>query len=396
MIAIKNAVLFDGVREVGETDLLLDAAIVSMGRAAELPRDVECIDVDGAYVTPGLVDAHVYMGLWCTGAGSEGRDHNDSNGTVQPQLRALDSVDWDDANFGRALAGGVATVVTGSGESNIFGGQAVAMRTERCAVTDRVLRDSVSLRVSLGHDPKTTYSKSIQYPSTRMGVAAVVREQFVKAQEYEAGCREAIGIAKRPKFDSALHTLAEVMARKTPVTFYADKANDIVTAVRLTREFDLNGIIVGATEGCLVAEFLGESGVPVVFIPLLDGRMSVETRNSTFETAAVLAAAGVDVAISTGAPSLPSEYLPVIAALCMKAGLARDTALRAITSSPAAIFGLVQNGPQNTAGPGHIACGAPADLVVWEGDPFSLTGWPRLVIAAGNVAFDSCIDEAPW
>jgi imidazolonepropionase-like amidohydrolase len=229
-----------------------------------------------------------------------------------------------------------------------------------------------------------------------MGVAAVVREQFMKAQEYEAGCREATSIARRPKFDFALHTLAEVMARKTPVTFYAHKANDIVTAVRLTREFDLDGIIVGATEGCLVAEFLGECGVPVVFIPLLDGRMSVETRNATFETAAVLAAAGVDVAISTGAPSLPSEYLPVIAALCMKAGLARDTALRAITSSPAAIFGLVQNGPQNTAGPGHIACGAPADLVVWEGDPFSLTGRPRLVIASGNVAFDSCINEAPW
>jgi len=398
VIAIKNAVLFDGVREVGETSLLLDAAIVSVDRAIELPEDSECIDVDGAYVTPGLVDAHVYMGLWCTGAGSEGRDLSDSNGTIQPQLRALDSVDWDDANFGRALAGGVATVVTGPGESNVFGGQALAMRTEECSVDGRVVRGVASLRVALGHEPKTTYSKSVQYPSTRMGVAAVVREQFMKAQEYAIGCREAADSAKRPKFDFTLQTLAEVMARRTPVTFYAAKANDIVTAVRMTKEFDLSGIIVGATEGHMVAEFLGESGMPVVFIPMMDGRMSVETRNATFETAAALAEAGVDVAISTGAPSLPSEYLPVMAALCMKAGLPRESALRAITGGPAAMFGLAQNGLGNavTAGPGHIACGAPADVVVWEGDPFSLTGRPKLVIAAGKVAYDASRDEAPW
>jgi len=231
-----------------------------------------------------------------------------------------------------------------------------------------------------------------------MGVAAVVREQFMKAQEYAIGCREATDSGKRPKFDFTLQTLAEVMAQRTPVTFYASKANDIVTAVRITKEFDLSGIIVGATEGHMVAEFLGEAGMPVVFIPMMDGRMSVETRNATFETAAALAEAGVDVAISTGAPSLPSEYLPVMAALCMKAGLPRESALRAITGGPAAMFGLAQNGLGNavTVGPGHIACGAPADAVVWEGDPLSLTGRPKLVIAAGKVAHNAFRDEAPW
>lgn len=383
MLVIKNARL---TKEGTPVDIAVENGLISeigTGLAEGLPGP-QVVEANGSFVTPGLIDSNVYIGLLETEAGDEGRDQDEVSGPVQPHLRALDAIHWEDNGFFYALGGGITTVVTGPGRANVFGGQALAMRTAGKGVAGRLIKEPCSLRVSMGDPAKNAYKDGPKMPATRMGTAAMVREQFIKARDYAEG-KNGDG---KPKFDMALEAIARFLEERLPVTFHAKRSDDIVTAIRIIREFDLNGVIVGAKEGHKVAKHIAESGVPVIFIPQIMGAMEYEDKGSTFETAAALKEAGVKLAISSGAPRPPAQHLTLLAALCRKAGLDRQSALQAITSVPAEIFGL--------GGLGRVEVGAPADIVIWNGDPFDLKGYPEQVFSDGSLVFDAEKDQLPW
>jgi imidazolonepropionase-like amidohydrolase len=385
MLMIKKAKMLQNGEET-LLDILIDEKIISkVGPAIDTPEDAKVIDAKGAYVTPGLVDAYVYIGVRESEAGSEGRDQDEISGPIQPHVRALDGVNWKDSAFRYALGGGVTTVATGPAEANVMGGQGLIVNINENLPEEGVLKEPGSLRIALGKAPKSTYSEGPKMPSTRMGIAAMVRDHFMRAREYGENRKK----KSKPKFDMVLDALLTVMKESIPVSFFARRSHDIVTAIRLIKEFDLNGIVAGATEAHMVSDFLAESKVPVIFIPPLVDKMDPEFRNSTFKTAGILKKAGVEVAVATGAPSPPAHHLSLMAALCAKEGLDRQSAIDAITRVPAELFGLGSK----------IGCAMPgciADIVIWDGNPLQLLGAPSLVLASGQVVFDASKDPKPW
>lgn len=388
MLLIRNGRILakDGSEVAG--DILIDGYLISqVGIGLQVPEGCEVLDVGGDLITPGLVDSHVYIGLLETEAGDEGRDDNEKSGPIQPHLRSIDAIHWTDHAFGLALAGGVTTVITGPGTANVMGGQSLAMKTLDCPLERRILQETVSLRITLSESAKRTYrEEGPKIPTTRMGTASLVRENFLRAREYAESRKE----GKNGKIDLKLESLAKVLAEKLPVTFYARRANDIATALRLIKEFGLNGVIAGATEAHLISKHIAASGVPVIFIPLIHGRLSYEERNATFKTIAALKSAGVEFAISSGAPSPPSQHLALLVALCAKVGLTAAEALNAVTLNPARFFGLDDV-------VGSIEPGKQADIVVWKGHPFfDLLSHPKYVISGGRIVYNHFRDENPW
>lgn len=352
-----------------------DGRITAVGAMDELPRGDhgEEIDARGGHVTPGYVDAHCHLGVFGDGLGFEGEDCNEMTDPVTPHLRVLDGINPMDRSFQEAREGGVTTVVTGPGSANPIGGQMVCLKTAGRVVDEMLLAAPVSMKMATGENPKRVYHNQKASPSTRMTTAAIMRDTLQKAKEYK-GKREK---EEKCEFNAKLEALLPVLEGKLPVHIHAHQANDIATALRVSREFGLNCVIVHGTEGHLIAPEIKASGVAVITGPNLTDRSKPELRNKTLETPAVLARAGVKVAICTDHPVIPIQYLPLCAGLAVRGGLSEEEALAAITLNPAEILGLAGR-------IGSLTPGKDADIVVTPQSPFSATRPPCAVILNGE------------
>lgn len=337
-----------------------DGKITALGPAEDCPAG-EGLDLSGAYLYPGLIDAHCHVGMFGDSVGAEGRDGNESTDPLTPHLRAIDSIDPLDRCFQEAREAGVTTVLTGPGSVNAIGGQFAAVKTAGRWVDEMILKAPAAMKFALGENPKSAYKGQGRSPATRMAIAALIREELTKAREYlhrrERG--------ESPAFDARLEALVPVVQGKLPAHFHAHKANDIATAVRIAKEFCLDAVIVHATEGHLIPELLAESGYPVITGPIINDRSKPELAGQVTENAALLRKAGIPVAVCTDHPENPIQYLPLAAALTVRAGLDREEALRAITIDAAKIAGIADR-------VGSITVGKDADLVVADGDILEL------------------------
>ncbi len=385
MLIIKKAKILQNGREAFQDILIEDKTIIEVGPVIDAPENAVIIDAKCAHVTPGLIDAYVHIGVEESEAGDEGKDQDEVSGPIQPHVRALDGVNWNDNAFRYALGGGVTSVATGPAEANVMGGQGLIINIGNNAPQNGVIKEPASLRMALGKTPKSTYSKAPQMPTTRMGIAAMIRDYLARASEYAQNSRK----ENKPKYDMVLDALSGILEGNVPISFFAKKSHDIVTAVRLIKEYGLNGMVAGASEAHFVADFLAENEVPVVFVPPLVDKMDPDSKNSTFKTAGLLEKAGVTVAISTGGPMLPVHHLSLLVAICAKEGLSRQAAVDAVTKVPARLFGLESQ-------VGSLKPGCIADVVIWDGDPLQLLGAPSLVLASGQVVFDASKDTKPW
>jgi len=377
MLVIRNATVHTGesLEVLDTTDIRVeDGKIAELGVNLDVPGDFEVIDAGGRHVTPGLIDCHAHLGIWETEAGSEGRDHNETTDPNQPQLRALDAVHWADNAFRHALEAGITTVITGPGDANVIAGQSIAVKTVPGRVPDgRVIKEQVAMRLNLGDVPRGTYKKDgPKFPSTRMGIAALVRDQLRKAARYAE---------KEPdeqSFDFKLSELGRLLSGELKATFVCRRTDDTATAVRLTNEFGLDSILVDTVEGHLIPDFIAKSGLPAVVCPQLSGKMSLELRHASHQTASVLHQHGVPVGIASNSPRPPAQYLQLLASLCVKEGLPSEEALRAITSAPARFFGLEDR-------VGSLAPGLDADIVMWSSSPLDWWSQPELIVVNGTV-----------
>ena len=339
--------------------------IARTGPMSDLPKDAgpdSLIDARGGHVLPGFIDAHCHLGLY--GAVSQEDDLNESPTPCTPQLRALDGVDPFNQYFQEARRAGVTCVHTGPGSANPIAGQSVLLKTVGTVVDQMAVLDPAAMKFALGENPKGIHKD--HGPATRMATAAVIRETLTQALNYDSNRAQADG----PGFDARLDALRPVVAGLLPAHFHAHRADDIVTAVRLSKEFGLDLTVVHGTEGHLIADFLAKEGIPVVTGPFLMDRGKPELGRLTMENTAILARAGVRVAICTDHPETPIGLLPLCAAMAARAGLDPEEALAAITVNAARILGVGDR-------LGSLAPGRDADLVVMDGHPFQ---WDSKVV----------------
>lgn len=338
--------------------------IAQVGRVCELSEWADSdgvIDAQGGHILPGLIDVHCHLGLYGCGAGED--DLNECPEPWTPQLRALDGADPFNRYFEEARRAGVTCVLTGPGSANPIAGQGVLLKTVGRVIDQMTVRAPASMKFALGENPKRIHEK--QGPATRMATAAVIREKLTRALNYEAkwARSQADGRLDEPEFDIRLDALRPVVTGRLAAHFHAHRADDIVTAVRLSKEFGLDCVIVHGTEGHLVADFLAREGVPVITGPFLTDSSKPELNRLTAENTAILARAGVQVAICTDHPETPIHLLPFCATMAARAGMDEEEALAAITVNAACIAGVGDR-------LGALSPGKDADVVVMDGHPF--------------------------
>lgn len=363
MLCIKNGTL----HTVVEKEPYVADILVENGKIVKIAKDIntegmEVMDATGLQVYPGFVEAHCHLGLDGYGIGFESQDYNEINDPLTPQLSAVDGFYPQDESVRMAALGGVTCVGTGPGSSNVLGGTFMAVKTVGDRVDNMIVKKSVAMKCAFGENPKRCYKDKGVF--ARMTTAAKLRNMLRKAQEYKAKL-EAAGddVMKRPAYDEKLEALIPVLNQEIPLKAHAHRADDICTALRIAKEFNLKITIEHCTDGHLIVDELVKENVPLAVGPSLGHATKYELRNKTFETPGILAAAGCQVSIITDSPVIPQQYLPLCAGLAVKSGMDPYEALKAITINPAKHLGIEDR-------VGTLETGKDADIVITDGCPF--------------------------
>ena len=366
MLLIQNAHILPIVGdEIESGSLLLDGGrIAAIGTQLPVPPEAEVIDAGGRLVSPGCVEAHCHVGLDNEAMNWEGADFNEMVDPVTPQMRAIDSINPLDEGLADAVQGGVTTACTGPGSANVVGGTFAVIKLHGKRVDKMILKDPAAMKCAFGENPKGCYGKAgNKAPMTRMGTAALLRELLFKARRY----RDDRLAGKEPAFDMKLEAMLPVMAGEIPLKCHCHRADDILTAVRIAKEFGLRATLDHCTDGELIAEELAEEDFPVFVGPSLGHKSKIELANKSFTTPGMLNRAGLTVSIITDAPVIPLRYLPMCAGLAVNSGLDRTEAWKAITINPALSLGVADR-------VGSLEVGKDADVVIWTADPLSEIG----------------------
>ncbi|QCR53507.1 amidohydrolase [Brachybacterium sp. SGAir0954] len=382
-LAITNARLLPvSSPAVDGTVIVEDGRIAALGAGVAPPPGTEVLDAAGAWLTPGLVDAHVHLGVHEEGEGWAGDDTNEMTDPVMAAARAIDAINPLDLGFDDAIIGGVTAVNINPGSGNPIGGLAVALRTHGRVVDEMVLREPSGLKAALGENPKRVYGERKQTPSTRLGVALTIRTALAKARAWAAEDPEERDV------DLVSAALARVLAREIPWRQHSHRADDIATALRLAEEFGYDLVLDHGTEAHLIADRVAAAGVPVLYGPLIVSRSKVEVRRRTPAAPGILTRAGVEVSIITDHPVVPIEFLVHQAALAVKHGMDPADALAAITLHPARVLGIDDR-------VGSLEVGKEADLVLWEGDPLDVRNRTLRVWQSGREVMHRGADGEP-
>lgn len=357
----------DKIKAVGDNNL-------------KVPSGATVIDAKGQWVTPGFIDAHAHIGLFGEPKVPATADGNEKTGPVQSELRGIDSLNTADPAFPQVVNAGVTTVYTGPGSSNIIGGTGFAMKTFGKDIFDMVIPGTEAMKFALGENPKRNYKERNQIPSTRMGNAAVFRMAFIKAQNYQNKMEEAKKKGEPFDRDLANEALVKVLNREMRARIHCHRADDIVTAIRLGEEFNLDFTLEHCTEGYLIADLIAEKNIQCVVGPLLMGPAKQELWDVRMTTPAEMEKAGVEFAIMVDAAS-ETKYLNIQTGLAVRYGLSEEAAFKAITINAAKIIGIEDK-------VGSLKAGKDADIVIWDGHPLSNFTHTEKVLVNGNVVYD--------
>ena len=360
--------------------LIKDKKIIEINETIEETKLMTVIDAKGAWVMPGIIEAHCHIGLSEEGIRFEGDDINESTSPITGHLRAIDAINPLDQAFKDAIAGGITSVMTGQGSANVCGGTFLFMKTSGKCIDDMIVKDEAAMKVAFGENPKRVYSSKQTTPSTRMATAAILREALYKAINYKNKKEEALQKGDYFEVDLKQECFMDVLDKKIPLKAHAHRADDILTAIRLAKEFNLDMTLDHCTEGHLIPEYIKKSGFSAIVGPSLTNRSKVELKNRTFKTAGVLNKYGVDVAITTDHPVVPIQYLPICAGFAAKEGLGIEEALKAITINPAKICGVEDM-------VGSIEVGKDADIAIFTGNPMEVFSETLYTIIDGNIVY---------
>ena len=354
------------IEEVGE-----------MSKLRPISRKEEVLDVSGAWVMPGIIESHCHIGISEEKIGMIGDDCNEGTNPVTPTLRAIDAVNPMDDAFHDALAAGITSVMVGPGSANVVGGQFLFMKTHGRCIDDMVVKNPAAMKVAFGENPKTCYGDKDEYPATRMGVAALLRKTLFEAMQYKKDKEN--GTLEKEDFE--MEAWLPVLNKEIPLKAHAHRADDILTAIRIAKEFDLHMTLDHGTESHLIAERIKESGYPVIVGPDLTSRSKPEVQNMNFKTNRILQEHGVLFSIMTDHPVSMIQYLPLCAGLAVKQGLPLEEGLKAITINAARICGVEDK-------VGSLRKGKHADIAIFTGNPMEVFTQTLYTIMEGEVVFD--------
>jgi imidazolonepropionase-like amidohydrolase len=340
------------------------------GKILMVGRQIDCagarrIDAKGLWLCPGFIDAHCHIGLFNDGMGQEGEDGNEMTDPVTPQMRAIDSINTLDPTFEEARRAGVTALCTGPGSGNVIGGQFVLLKNNgKVRVEDMIMRQPFAVKCAFGENPKGVYGDKKETPSTRMGTAAVLRQALIDAQEYQRKMDRANEDPDEDIPERCLknEALCAVLRGEMPLKCHAHRADDILTAMRIAKEFGVDYTLDHCTEGHLILDVLKEENAKVILGPLLSDRSKVELNQMTYRAPALFYQAGIPFAMMTDSPVIPEQYLAVTAALAVREGLPEQEALASITIHAAQVLGVADR-------IGSIEPGKDADLVLFDGHP---------------------------
>ena len=338
----------------------------------------EILDVQGAWVLPGLIEAHAHIGITEEKRGTIGDDCNEETMPVTSSLRAIDAVNPMDPAFHDAIEAGITSVMTGPGSANVVGGQFVFMKTQGRCVDEMIVKHPAAMKVAFGENPKTAYGDKGEFPSTRMGTAALLRKTLTQAIQYK--CKKEGGSLDCEDFD--MEPWLPVLEREIPMKAHAHRADDILTAIRIAKEFEVDITIDHGTEAHLIVEQIKESKFPVIVGTDLTSRSKIEVQNMNFKTNQILQEAGVLIAITTDHPVALIQYLPICAGLAVRHGLSVEDALKAMTINPARICRV-------DARVGSLIKGKDADIAIFDGNPMETFTKTLYTIIDGQIVYSS-------
>lgn len=383
-LAIINAVIYTitkGTIEKG-TVLVDGDKIAGVGASLDIPSDYQVIDAGGRVLTPGLIDVHTHLGVYEEIIGKAGADGNELTDPVTSQVRALDAVNPADRGFKDAYQGGITCAQVMPGSGNVIGGEMVTVKTYGRIVDEMVVKQNSGMKIAFGENPKRVYGDKGKMPASRMGTAAVLRETLIKAQNYMRKIELAAeDESKLPDRDLKLEIVVKALKREIQVRAHAHRADDIVTALRIAEEFNLDMTIEHCTEGHKIADFIADKKVRVSVGPTLSNRSKIELAEKGFHTIVELTKAGVPVSITTDHPVVPIETLTIAAAVAVREGVDEQVALEGITITAAKHLGIEDR-------VGSIEVGKDADLVLWSGHPFDYLSKVLLTVIDGRIVFE--------
>lgn len=332
--------------------------IVDVGDMNDLGGyDCQFFDVGGQVICPGFIDIHTHLGIIEDSLCFEGDDANEDTDPVTPELRAIDAINPYDKAFLESVRSGVTSVVVSAGSANPIAGQMVLLKTAGNCIDEMIVDPYVAMKFALGENPKSVYNSKNQTPATRMATTALIRESLFKTQQYMQKKEE----DEMPDFEMKYEALIPVLKREVQAHFHAHRADDIFTAIRIANEFDLDLVLVHATEAYMVADKVRD--IPMIIGPFLTDRSKPELANLSLEAPKILAENDVLFSISTDHPETPLKFLDLCASVAIREGLSFEKALECITINPAKIIGADDK-------IGSIKKGKHADLVILSGEPF--------------------------
>ena len=357
---------------------IADGKIVAVGDMKDCPApDGEVLDVQGNLVMPGIIEAHCHMGITEEKKGMEGDDCNETVDPVTPQLRAIDAINPMDAAFNDALQAGITSAMIGPGSANVVGGQFVFVKTHGRCIDHMIVKAPAAMKVAFGENPKVNYSGQNKSPATRMAIAAMLREELTKAVAYQKKREKEEG-----EVDFRYECWLPVLRGEIPLKAHAHRADDILTAVRIAKEFHLRMTLDHCSEGHLIMEELKEAGFPAIVGPDMASRNKIEVQNMAFKTAGLLSGHGILTAITTDHPVSKIQFLPICAGLAVKAGMSPEEGLRSITINAAKICGVEDR-------VGSLVPGKDADIAVFTGNPMEVFSRTCYTIIEGEIVYQA-------
>ncbi|MGO5093011.1 amidohydrolase [Clostridium sp. LCP25S3_F10] len=389
MLLIKNGKIHTMTGEIYVNDCILihNGKIEKIAKKIDISNeDLQVIDAKGGWVMPGFIDAHCHIGIMEEGIKFEGMDLNEYSSAITPHLRAIDGINPRDRAFKYAIETGITTVMTGMGSSNPIGGQFAIIKTYGKSVDEMLVKAPAALKIAFGENPKSIFGKKGKMPITRMGIVALIRETLYKARNYKNRKEQALREGKVFDIDIKMESIMPVLNGEIPLKAHAHRSDDILTAIRIAKEFGVKLTIDHGTEANLVIDYIKESGFPVIAGPNMNFRGKVETQNRSYDTTKILQESGILYAIITDHPVVPIEFLPLSAALAVKNGLQEDEALKAITINAAKILGI-----DNRVG--TLEEGKDADICIYNDNPLNIISKNMYTIISGNIVYDLNIDQ---
>ena len=382
MLLIKNGKVLTMAGTTYEKGCVLveDGKIKEIGESIVEAENMEIIDAKGGWVMPGIIEAHCHIGIMEEDKGFEGNDTNEMTDPVTPQLRAIDAINPMDTAFNDAVEGGVTSVMTGPGSANVVGGQFVFMKTKGKSIDDMIVKEPAAMKIAFGENPKRVYSGKGKMPATRMATAALLRETLTKAAQYKEKKEKALAKGEDFTEDFKQEALLPVLNKEIPLKAHAHRSDDILTAIRIGKEFNLHMTLDHCSEGHFIPEYVAASSYPAIIGPTLTRRSKIEVQNKTFKTPGIVHKAGTLVALTTDHPVIPVQYLSKCAGLAAKEGLGIEEGLKAITINAATICGVADR-------VGSLEVGKDADIAIFSGNPMEIFTDTLYTIIDGQIVY---------